>query len=410
MNLLGRRSIFRNVQNPGIIAAFGGSFLLRFSTTNVLECDPSSSLESPVDFQPSEMVDYLINSCGLPSEAAAGVCRKLGRRGRVENAKRVINFLRESGFMDSHIRKAITRYPHMLGAKLEKTVMPKVKAFFDWGLSGSDVGRIVATSPVIFNVNFEKKVVPVVSKLRSLLTEDEKAVKSIKRFFLSSILGHGVGDSITTNLATLRRHGVPDRTLSTIVERWPSLLGLNPRVFEKMAKKAKELGPYNGSSMYSHALYAVCSMSEPVWDAKLEVLKEFGWTQEDIVMAFQKAPLFLTISAGSLKRKLKFFVDELSYDPLEVASNPHFLMFSLEKRVVPRLAVIKMLDSKDLCKRKKSFITILHMKDVEFHEEYVLKHKDECPDIIKVHSSGTSGESEKLAGCYSLFTSKWRPL
>ncbi|KAF3796863.1 GLE1 protein [Nymphaea thermarum] len=74
------------------------------------------------------------------------------------------------------------------------------------------------------------------------------------------------------------------------VERWPSLLGLNPSVFEKMAKKAKELGPYNGSTMYSHALYAVCTMSEPVWDAKLVVVKEFGWTQEDTMTPFQIAP------------------------------------------------------------------------------------------------------------------------
>ncbi|KAF3772681.1 hypothetical protein EJ110_NYTH55616 [Nymphaea thermarum] len=399
MSFLGRQWIIRNAQNATIASACKGRFLLSFSITTIPERDPSSSITPPVDCPSSEMVSYLTNSCGLSTEVVTVICKKLGSRGRAHNARKVIDFLRESGFTDTHIRKAISRNPYVLVAKLEKTVMPKVRAFLDWGLSGADIGRIVAARSGIFHINFERKVAPVVDKLRDLVPQDERAVKSIKRFFLGSFLGPGLEKRIAINLATLRSHGVHERSLSVIVERWPELLGLNPSAFKKMAKKAYELWPNHRSIMFAHALYAVCSMSEPVWDAKLKMLKEFGWTEEDILTAFQKTPLFLTISASNLKRKLEFFVEELSYKSLEIAAVPLLLTFSLEKRVIPRLAVIKLLDSKEIFRRKKSFHTILHMKDEEFHKEFVLKHKDECPDVLKVY--GNSINSTLLPrGCY----------
>ncbi|CAN6478251.1 unnamed protein product [Victoria cruziana] len=394
MSLLRGHWIIRNWQNPINFSACRGRVLLSFSTTISPERDSSSSITSAVDCPSSELVDYLKNSCGLSSEAVAGICRKLGSRGRAYKARKVVTFLRESGFTDAHIRQTISRNPYVLVAKLEKTVMPKVRAFLDWGLSGADVGRIAATRSAIFHVNFERKVIPVVYKLRDLLPEDKKAVKSIKRFFLASFLGTGLEERIAVNLATLSSHGVPQRSLLVIVERWPELLGLNPSVFKKMAKKAHALWPHHCSIMFAHAFYAVCSMSEPVWDAKLQVLKEFGWTQEDILAAFQKAPLFLTISACNLKRKVEFFVEELSYSSMEIAAIPQLLTFSLEKRVMPRLAVIKMLYSKVSFKRKKSFLTILHMKDEDFYKEFVLQHKDKCPDVLNVYISSSNGGSD----------------
>ncbi|KAF3796862.1 hypothetical protein EJ110_NYTH00725 [Nymphaea thermarum] len=315
MSFLSRQWIIRNAQNATIVSACRVRFLLSFSITTIPERDPSSSITPPVDCPSSEMVSYLTNSCGLSTEVVTVICKKLGSRGRAHNARKVVKFLRESGFTDTHIRKTISHNPYVLVAKLEKTV----RAFLDWGLSGADIGRIVAARSGIFHINFERKVVPVVDKLRDLVPQDERAVKSIKRFFLGSFLGPGLEKRIAINLATLRSHGVHERSLSVIVERWPELLGLNPSAFMKMAN--------HRSIMFAHALYAVCSMSEPVWDAKIKMLKEFGWTQEDILTAFRRTPFFLTISASNLKRKtisasnlkrkLEFFFLTISASNLE---------------------------------------------------------------------------------------------
>ncbi|KAF3772680.1 hypothetical protein EJ110_NYTH55615 [Nymphaea thermarum] len=392
MSSLRRQWIIRHAQNPTVVLF--GRFLLPFSTTNIPESDLSSLLTHPVNCPSPEMVDYLTNSFGLPSEAVTGICRRLGSRARVHKARRVIDFFRESGFKDADIKKAIKRNPRLLGARLEKTVMPRVRAFLVWGLSSVDIGRLFATNPSVLNVSFEKKIVPIVSQLRSLLPDNEKAVGSIKRFFYCSFLGQGVEERISINVAALRRHAVPDRSLSIILVACPSLLGLRPSSVEKMIVKVNELGIDQLSPTFPYALYTVSSMAESVWNGKLEVLKGFGWTQEDILLAFHKCPLFLTISAVNLKRKLDFLVEELGYHPSKIAPFPSMFLYSMERRIKPRLSVLRILDSNKLVSRKKTVLTLLHMKDEEFYQEFVLKHKDKCPEVVEAYSTTTNGDSD----------------
>ncbi|CAN6478253.1 unnamed protein product [Victoria cruziana] len=334
MGLLHHSHFIRNVQNPAVIVSFWRRLRSPFTTTINHDQDPSSS-EPFVDYT-SELVVYLVSSCGLHSEAAAGICRKLGSRGSVHKARMIVDFLKESGFSDVHVRKAITVSPLLLSSELEKTVRPKVMAFLGWGFSGRDVGQIMSTNHRILKASLEKKIAPVVSELRAFLPDDRKAVASIKNFFFCSFLGHGVEKSIGTNLSTLRNLGILERSLSTLLAHWPMLLGRKPCAFKKMVERVDELGMDKDSLMFPYALFAVSTMTKSVWDAKVEVLKGAGWTQDDILQAFYKYPLFLTISASNLKKKLKFFEHELGLKPSQLAANPTRLLFSIEKRVVPR--------------------------------------------------------------------------
>ncbi|XP_031492899.1 uncharacterized protein LOC116259299 [Nymphaea colorata] len=345
MNLVRYSHFIRNVQNPTVIVSFWGRLQSSFTTTINHDKDPSSSASFD-DYPSSELVGYLVSSCGLPSEAAAGICRKLGSRASVQKARMIIDFLKESGVSDVHVRKAITISPILLSSELEKTVKPKVRAFLDWGFSARDVGQIISMNYRILRSSLEKKIMPVVSELRAFLPNDKRAFVSMKNFFFCSLLGHDVEKSIGTNLSALRRLGVADRSLSTLLIHWPMLLGRKPCALEKMVERVKELGIDKDSLMFPYALFTVSTMTKPVWDAKVDVLKGAGWTQENILLAFNKYPLFMTISASNLKKKLEYFDQELGFKPSRLAANPTRLLFSIEKRVTPRLAVRKILISK----------------------------------------------------------------
>eukprot|EP00268_Persea_americana_P002403 TRINITY_DN10725_c0_g2_i3.p1 TRINITY_DN10725_c0_g2~~TRINITY_DN10725_c0_g2_i3.p1 ORF type:complete len:123 (+),score=36.37 TRINITY_DN10725_c0_g2_i3:78-446(+) len=113
-------------------------------------------------------------------------------------------------------------------------------------------------------------------------------------------------------------------------------------------KRVEELVLKRTSGLLSVALLAMSSLKKPTWEAKLEVLKGLGWTQNDILEALRRMPTLLTNSEKKIRAGMDFYVSTLKWMPSEVASDPILLTFSLEERPIPRSRVWKMLRGKEL--------------------------------------------------------------
>ncbi|KAJ0975157.1 hypothetical protein J5N97_017122 [Dioscorea zingiberensis] len=130
--------------------------------------------------------------------------------------------------------------------------------------------------------------------------------------------------------------------------------------YEGIGWRVEGMGIPRGSKMFVWALNTLRIITKDKLDGKLGVMKSLGWSEADFLSAFQKSPIFLTVSETMLKKKVDFLVNEAGCKPSELAQNPILLMFSLDKRLIPRYHVMQVLKSKSLNNVKYSLVSIMH--------------------------------------------------
>ncbi|CAL9059550.1 unnamed protein product [Musa banksii] len=125
-------------------------------------------------------------------------------------------------------------------------------------------------------------------------------------------------------------------------------------------------------------------VSKERFEAKVELMRSFGWSESEFSSALRKAPTFLCISLDMMRRKMEFFINVVGYTPSFIASQPTILLYSLQKRVIPRFHVTEMLKSKGSWTGQCKFVWILIMSDTKFMEKFVLPHKENVPELLDI--------------------------
>ncbi|XP_031502320.1 uncharacterized protein LOC116265674 [Nymphaea colorata] len=375
-------------QNPSLKAIPFASlrrWLLPFSTAinGNHQCPSPPPSSSPLKGSSFSVLDYLTSSCGFPSDEALRISEKLGNSGCAETAVEIVNFLKASGFTDAHMKKLIGYYPKVLEAALEDDLKPKIKVFQGLGVSGVRLADLIISQAAYLSRDIEKWMLPSIAYLKTLLSSDEDVVRALRNS--GWCFSCDVRKRMEPNISILHRCGLPHESVLKFMVRKPRLLMVKPDRLEEMIKKAYELGFQHGSGMLPQAVWVISSMNQGTWDAKFELLKSFGLNEEQIVLTFQKCPYFLSMSETKMKRALRFFMDELKFTPSDVAVNSNMMRLSMDKRIIPRLSLVKLLLSKELLKRSLSMSTILVMSENKFYKDYVLKYKDEDPDVFDLY-------------------------
>lgn len=98
---------------------------------------------------------------------------------------------------------------------------------------------------------------------------------------------------------------------------------------------------------------------------------------------FLKSPYCIGFSEVRIWEKLNLFMKELGLGPAYLVSHIGVLICSLEKRVVPRLGVLKILDKKKLERRKLALSSFLSISELKFMKYFVLPYNDEIPDLYE---------------------------
>ncbi|GKA85093.1 mitochodrial transcription termination factor, partial [Tanacetum coccineum] len=124
------------------------------------------------------------------------------------------------------------------------------------------------------------------------------------------------------------------------------------------------------------------SFSEATLNKKLGIFRSFGWTEDEIVRMSRSSPFCLTTSEGTIKAKLEWFKEEIGYGGEYLSTHPNLLLYSLEKRVVPRYKVLASLKEKNVLKSKLSLCSVVALSEEKFVRDFVLPYCEVVPNIL----------------------------
>ncbi|CAL9122767.1 unnamed protein product [Musa acuminata var. zebrina] len=329
------------------------------------------------------MVEYLVNSCGFSPSEAAKFSKPLAHLRSTEKPDAVLNFMRSQGLGGAAIRKVISSEPNYLCYNVEKNIAPKFQFLRDLGLSESDIVDAILKNHRILLVNVHRSFVPKLEMWESLLGSRELVLKHLKktrRFFFSN-----VEKTLHPNLKFLTDEcGIPEERVFLVLRSQPRLITNKPKSLRALVARADELGVPRQSRMFLWTLNILQRVSKESFEAKVEFMRRIGWSESEFSSAVRKAPTFIGISLDMLRRKVDFFINVVGYTTSFIASHPTILLYSLQKRVIPRFRVTEMLKLKGLLTGKYKFTSILVFSDAKFMEKFVLPHKENVPELLDI--------------------------
>ncbi|XP_037497476.1 uncharacterized protein LOC105635070 [Jatropha curcas] len=217
---------------------------------------------------------------------------------------------------------------------------------------------IVAKHPAVLYYSFEKRVVPRCSVLRVLI------LKGLIRaeISLASILGH-VCDQLSVT---------------------PTFICLKSGKFSGAVKKVIGMGfdPLNIS--FAGALRVIIQLKSKTLKRKVDAYSRLGLSEEEIFSAFRNFPLFMTLSEKTFTNKMDFLVNKMGWQPAVVIKFPIVLCYSLEKRIVPRCSIVRVLILKGLIKLDISLKYILQSSEKNFLDMFVSKYQEQVAEFSDV--------------------------
>lgn len=81
--------------------------------------------------------------------------------------------------------------------------------------------------------------------------------------------------------------------------------------FENAVLQAVKMGFSPKTMMFVEGLHVLLSTKKSLWEAKLVVFQNFGWSEEEVLLVFKKQPKIMGISASKLNSNLDFFINSM---------------------------------------------------------------------------------------------------
>ncbi|GAB2269305.1 hypothetical protein Dimus_004228 [Dionaea muscipula] len=169
-----------------------------------------------------------------------------------------------------------------------------------------------------------------------------------------------------------------------MLKNFPSDMLTKHEKFCETVNEVKSLGFNVSKAVFVLAVH-VMTYGKATKERCYKIYKEWGWSDDDILSAFQKAPLCPLVSEGKLKRTLDFLVNRIGCEAGAIAKYPGILLFNLERRIIPRCLVVQHLLENGLIKKKWNLGSAMMTLDSYFLEicEHVSRY---CSTIVeRVH-------------------------
>ncbi|CAA0828166.1 Mitochondrial transcription termination factor family protein [Striga hermonthica] len=332
------------------------------------------------DPEKSFTFSYLVSSCGLAPDAAVRASSKL-RLKSPETPDAVLNLLREYGFTAADISMMVSRWPNILSACPDKTLLPKLEFFTSIGVPLSILASRLSRNPSILWHSLEKSIISLFDFLKNLLGSDEGAVQVFKR--APQFFGWGRVEDLSSNFSFLLDCGVPRPSLVSLVTYQPTILMAPKEKLSSCVGRAIEMGFDVSKIAFLVAVKVFVSFDESTLKRKMEIYRKCGWSESDIRTAFLSYPLCMAFSEKKILESMGFLVDKLGCAPGDVARCPLLLGYSIKKRMKPRWAVARVLSEKGL--KNVSVRTLLGPSDKIFLKNYIEKYKKDVPELLDIY-------------------------
>ncbi|XP_015938793.2 transcription termination factor MTERF8, chloroplastic isoform X1 [Arachis duranensis] len=359
--------------------------ITRTSSPSFLIPSPSSIFRAPNYATVTETlenqsftVNYLVNNCGFLPDSALHASKYVLFK-TPEKPDSVIALFRSFGFSDLQIHNVIRKKPRILVSKPKETILPKLEFLTSKGASKLQLARIIDLNPLILKRSLEKHLIPAFDLLNNFIRSEERTVASILR----------AGQILTCsrslrNINMLVDLGVRKISMARLIRQWPWLLLCNSEVrLKSIVDEVIKMGVDPSKANFVPALYATY-LPKSMWDKKVELFKRFGLTDDNILEAFVKHSCCMLISVQKTEACIEFFVKELGWKPVDVTNYPVLLSLNLEKRLVPRAAVLKILMANGAINSGKHLLAYTASEE-RFFKKYVNRGKDQAPELLKLY-------------------------
>ncbi|KAL6210427.1 hypothetical protein ACLB2K_015659 [Fragaria x ananassa] len=327
-------------------------------------------------------VSYLVRSCGLSPESATLVSHKVKLRS-LEKPNSVLALLKLYGFSDTQISTLVCRHPYVLVANAQKTLLPKLEFFSSIGISRLDLARTLTSNPVILMRSLENFIVPCYNFLKSVVVSDVKVVSAWKHSLW--IFKANLSKNVIPNTQILRELGMPESCIALLITYYAHSVMGKPDLFSQLVGQVQQLGFDPHKSSFVQAMHAL-SRKGTTWKRCQQAYRSWDWSDNDILSAFKLFPLCMTKSEKKIMETMDFLVNKMGWHSHKIAKYPHVLCYSLEKRIIPRCSVVKVLLLKGSIKEENlSLATVIKVPDKYFLSCFVTRYLDSVPELLNVY-------------------------
>lgn len=93
----------------------------------------------------------------------------------------------------------------------------------------------------------------------------------------------------------------------------------------------------------------------------------------------------MILSQKKIMQTMDFLVNKMGWSAAMIPTYPIILCFSLEKRIIPRCCVVKVLMSKGLIDENLSLAYVVLPAEKQFLERFVTRYLSQVPQLLSVY-------------------------
>ncbi|XP_058727915.1 uncharacterized protein LOC131599645 [Vicia villosa] len=272
----------------------------------------------------------------------------------------------------------IAKVPGLLSCNPSKRILPKFQFLLSKGASNSDIVNLVSKNPKVLSPSLKNHIVPTYELIYRFLQSDKDVIASAIRN--PDLLSE---QFVRRNMAMLIENGVSDSNIARMLQIRGQIF--RTRDMLKFVEEVKNLGFNSSKTIFSIALVAKISVSKNLWEEKVEVFKKWGWSDEDALEAFRKKPYCMLASVDKINVVMSFCVNQLGWDAMVIAKTPYILSLSLEKRIIPRAAVVQFLLDKGLRNKSASLTCPFVVSEKMFLYMFIKRFRKESSYLLKLY-------------------------
>ncbi|TVU11342.1 hypothetical protein EJB05_44924, partial [Eragrostis curvula] len=343
----------------------------------------ASTASSPRSFA---VEDYLVSRCGLTPAQAHKAAKRVSHLRSRSNPDAVLAFLGGTlGLPAADIAAAVVMDPKILCSDVERTLAPRIPDLSDLGLSLDEIARLLPLAPLSFrNKSLRRNLEFWLKELGSF----DKLLQVVR--MNSGLLGIDPDKVAKPNLALLQQCGLNASDLLTSNIYSPRLFTKNPKYLRKDVEQVEELGVQRGTRMFPRVLVVISLMSKEAYARRVQLLQKFGLSQDDVREIARKAPGVLAFSDQKIQGNMDFLMKDIGLDVPYIVQRPALITYSVERRLLPRHCLLKVLREKGLLNVECDYYVTAVMAERDFLQKFVLPYKDVVPGLADGYASKCS--------------------
>ncbi|XP_058192158.1 uncharacterized protein LOC131309559 [Rhododendron vialii] len=137
--------------------------------------------------------------------------------------------------------------------------------------------------------------------------------------------------------------------------------------------------------MLVQVVNAVSSVSGETFSRKIKLFRSFGFSEDECMDMFRRVLGLLTISEDKLKFKIDFFLNDFKLNRCALVSWPTCLTYNIEKRIIPRYRVLRVIISKGLLQKEPSFRHVLILSEEKFLGKFISRFPDDAEEFWEIY-------------------------